>query len=332
MSFLLFYYTMLLLATEGSTAMIYNQRCIGCIDVDVYFHIVAHDNGTIFFQNNAATVESITPMIEENMRVVNYELNETPFVFNWINRDYIPILSNTSWTSAMCRSRLELNNHSYLGDSKSINVYLGHRMHPTLPYVGCASFPSYQDNGVWVSFEVLPPASTGLTMVHEFGHWFGLQHTFATFANADRQDKCNPVNRGDFVDDTPIQLVFDIDSYTNDTTSVDSCPDQPGEDAFWNLMNYACRRHYCFGDRAYITEGQIQRMVSAGRNLKLTSTPTASLRLIDGSRVSTRFGCSIVRMQKFATTINFCSASTFPHNNGMMKLSSLTEPDERSMT
>jgi hypothetical protein len=108
-----------------------------------------------------------------------------------------------------------------------------------------------------MNLEVLPPGGNGLTLAHEFGHWLGLFHTYQSFL----LDSCDPNDPGDFVDDTPIQLLFDAYNYTNETSS-DSCPGLPGEDAFWNIMNRVCPKRTCFGDKAYLTQGQIQRMVS----------------------------------------------------------------------
>lgn len=261
-----------LYCTRLGLSHIYDERCVQCINVDVYFHVVAHTYGTIFFHEKSETLESLVPMIEENMKVVNYELNETPFVFQWRNKDNLTSINNSKITMRMCQheQRMRLNKKWMLGDSKSINVYLGHNMKPgtfegnTLvnsTTVGCASFPDDDTNGVWMNFEILPPQGNGLTLVHEFGHWLGLLHTYGTYANANEFDPCDPSNPGDFVDDTPIQTKFDLKNYTNET-SADSCPDQEGTDSFWNIMNSVCGRRTCFGDRAILTEGQIQRMVS----------------------------------------------------------------------
>lgn len=129
--------------------------------------------------------------------------------------------------------------------------------------VGCASFPEREVNAIMLNFEVLSPEATGLTIAHEVGHWLGLLHVYEPFRNQDREDPCNPQNPGDFVDDTSLSARFPFfDNYTNQT-SFDSCPDQPGEDSFFNMMNRVCGRRHCFGDRGFFTEGQIQRMVSA---------------------------------------------------------------------
>ena len=64
----------------------------------------------------------------------------------------------------------------------------------------------------------------GHIAVHEAGHWFGLNHTFA--------GGC--AEPGDFVDDTPAQLT-QIFGCPADS---DTCPDSPGKDPIHNYMGY----------------------------------------------------------------------------------------------
>lgn len=83
-------------------------------------------------------------------------------------------------------------------------------------------------DGVVIHFETLPggsykPYNMGRTCIHETGHWMGLFHVF--------QNGCS--KGGDQVDDTPYQGA----PTEGCPKSRDSCP-QPGEDPFWNFMDY----------------------------------------------------------------------------------------------
>ncbi|KAI9898676.1 hypothetical protein N3K66_007036 [Trichothecium roseum] len=93
----------------------------------------------------------------------------------------------------------------------------------------------------------------GHLTVHEAGHWFGLNHTFA--------GGCG--EPGDYVDDTPAQRtqVFGCPA------EEDSCPDSPGLDPVHNFMGYtddSCTNEF--------TPGQKDRMfdIFFGYRRKLT--------------------------------------------------------------
>jgi len=106
------------------------------------------------------------------------------------------------------------------------------------------------------------------TLVHEFGHFLGLSHTFAeTCSSGDwgtckPEEICNPtVNKGDHVDDTPIhikQAQCKMDA--SGETTADSCPTSPGKDPLDNFMSYS----QCPARR--FTQGQVARMHSTIEN------------------------------------------------------------------
>lgn len=237
---MLLFITICLVSSVVAQQICNEERCIQCIDIDVYFHAVAFTNETLFF-NETQYLEDLPPKIEANIRVLNHEeFNKTPFLFVSKNSDqHASVVYDNNWTINMCEwsVRFALNRWSFLGDyDKSINVYLGHKMYQTSNASACASFPFYPINPIMMNYEVLPPDGTGLCLPHEVGHWLGLWHVYTeTFKQVD--DPCGVQNPGDFVDDIPLQLSSPLHySYTNQTRW-DFCPGQLGEDSFWNLMN-----------------------------------------------------------------------------------------------
>lgn len=71
-----------------------------------------------------------------------------------------------------------------------------------------------------------PPYNSGMTTVHEVGHWFGLLHTF--------QGGCDE-RRGDFIADTPAEAIPNEGC----PASRDTCIDLPGLDPNDNYMDYS---------------------------------------------------------------------------------------------
>ncbi|KAF1948772.1 hypothetical protein CC80DRAFT_394799, partial [Byssothecium circinans] len=85
--------------------------------------------------------------------------------------------------------------------------------------------------------EVLPPMGAGTVLVHEVGHFFGLDHTFQ-----------------DGIDDLPVHLKAPMEHRINESCPrLNSCPEFPGEDPTFNYMNYMhpkCLREFTPGQTA----------------------------------------------------------------------------------
>ncbi|KAJ0163435.1 Extracellular metalloprotease [Colletotrichum tanaceti] len=98
--------------------------------------------------------------------------------------------------------------------------------------------PAFYDDSCQLSAKTMPGFAAdqggggfedwnlGHMAVHEAGHWFGLNHTFA--------GGCSDTKPGDFVADTPAQR-WDVYGCPADS---DTCPDQPGLDPIHNFMGY----------------------------------------------------------------------------------------------
>eukprot|EP00543_Licmophora_paradoxa_P006022 CAMPEP_0202459208 /NCGR_PEP_ID=MMETSP1360-20130828/33100_1 /ASSEMBLY_ACC=CAM_ASM_000848 /TAXON_ID=515479 /ORGANISM="Licmophora paradoxa, Strain CCMP2313" /LENGTH=244 /DNA_ID=CAMNT_0049080147 /DNA_START=84 /DNA_END=814 /DNA_ORIENTATION=+ len=135
------------------------------------------------------------------------------------------------------------------GDESTLNVFLGEDG-------SFATFPETDGiennliDGCYVALGTLPGGTEvggnlGINLVHEVGHWLGLEHTF-------KGNSCDPSNKNDFVDDTPQQA--------NATDVIcpafrDSCPNLPGTDPIHNYMDYSSD-----GCNEEFTPGQIYRM------------------------------------------------------------------------
>merc|ERR1711957_854000 len=92
------------------------------------------------------------------------------------------------------------------------------------------------------------------TLVHEFGHNFGLYHTFneecdGNFGDCTKEDACKPdKNSGDHIDDTPVHLK------QGSCNGADSCPKAKGKDPLDNYMSYSGCSQRRF------TAGQVTKM------------------------------------------------------------------------
>ncbi|CEH14355.1 COMPLEMENT COMPONENT-RELATED SUSHI DOMAIN-CONTAINING [Ceraceosorus bombacis] len=215
----------------------------------------------VVYNKKAGNVSSAT--IKKQVRKLNHVYSKTLGI-------KFEIANITRTRSDWAQTALTL---SYLKDSASrqmrealhtggpgtINVYsLDFPDARGIELKGYSSFPediagSPKLDGISFDYKTMPgqvrngTTSIGMTLVHEMGHAFGLQHTFVGGCDGE----------GDGVDDTPAQQF--PTGYTSGCPvgQVDSCPNLPGKDDVSNIMNYVpqhCYRPYGF------TKGQIARM------------------------------------------------------------------------
>jgi len=210
----------------------------------VYFHVIT-SNGV----GNVSSESISQQMTVLNMGFGGFEGGyNTGFKFKLLAVDRT---ENPAWFDAKAGSADERAMKAALhkGDARNLNIYTS----TAEDFLGWAYFPSTYKvhptfDGLVIDWETLPGASTryagaydlGKTVTHEAGHWLGLYHVF--------QGGCN--NWGDYVDDTPPQLV----ATRGCPEGQDSCK-EPGLDSIHNYMDYSYDSCY-----DQFTAGQAARM------------------------------------------------------------------------
>jgi hypothetical protein len=216
--------------------------------IPVYFHVVSDGvNGNV---SDRSIAEQMNAM---NLGFGGFEGGyNTGFKFvlagvdRTVNAEWFNAGINSPAERAMKKALHKGGDNALNWYSTTADVYLGWAFFPDVLKKGNA----YLD-GIVVNWESMPGTSSrfvgrydlGKTGVHEAGHWLNLHHVF--------NGGCN--NWGDYVDDTPPQLI----ATRGCPEGQDSCR-EPGLDSIHNYMDYsydAC--YYEF------TKGQALRMQDA---------------------------------------------------------------------
>jgi hypothetical protein len=228
--------------------------------VDVYFHVI-HDGATGNVSNQAIA-DQITVM---NLGYGGMEGGfNTGFSFKVVGIDRT---DNAAWFNAQAGSADERAMKAALhqGDASDLNIYSS----TAEAYLGWAYFPSTYKvhptiDGLVIDWESMSGTSTryagrydlGKTATHESGHWFGLYHVF--------QGGCN--NWGDYVDDTPPQLI----ATRGCPEGQDSCK-EPGFDSIHNYMDYSydsCYNQFTAGQAARMQDQWLAFRADGGSTVK----------------------------------------------------------------
>lgn len=272
------------------------------IHIDTYFHLMIDEDGTGDVANETVFKQMIVLNEAFNgtqnsqyseCEVVTYnetEHTQTNFkfelkdIFRWRDDDWFDMGDFES------RNKRE---EARMGNCSTLNIFSGQLRSGLL---GIATRPTVctRSNGilnagdnVQILHTTLPGGAMnnfnqGDTLVHEVGHWMGLDHTF--------QGGCFGV--GDSVDDTPRQQSGSGQCPINR----DSCRSDPGLDPIHNFMDYSddcCMYQF--------TPGQTDRMktlVAEFRDLKIlvpTVSPTASPTLSNRPTVAPSSGPTEIR-------------------------------------
>ncbi|GKT42409.1 extracellular metalloprotease [Colletotrichum spaethianum] len=143
-------------------------------------------------------------------------------------------LAEFEYDALVTKPALNMKGRLRLGGAETLNIYLVAKMSPGL--LGFAFFPQILArntsnalvlDGVVLSHLAMTHYLSEKAIIHEVGHWLGLQHPF--------QGGCH-VSDGDQVPDTP-QTNNRSDQLC--TPGKDSCPGLPGIDLIRNYMMYS---------------------------------------------------------------------------------------------
>ena len=208
--------------------------------IGVAFHIL-HQGGP-----ENISLESIRTQVD----VLNERFNGTEFSFYLAlvtrteNPDWVQ-LSNEGVPPKTIRDALLID------PDHIINVFIGDMVDGALGWSVFTDSADPQSHAVVIDFVALPGGpfdpdfDSGVTLVHEFGHYFSLRHPYERGCLEDP-------TKGDFVGDTPPAS----ESWFRQCPAVaDSCPTLPGSDPVANYM-------YATTDACRVTwsPGQIDRM------------------------------------------------------------------------
>lgn len=258
------------------------ELCKQCIEIEVYVHFMeaaGQDFGLDFdfiphptealellvnFGNTSVTandftsVEDMTVLVDEQMVMMNQYYADTPFFFTLMEPDDPSITVNTDWARYAQDFAFDMSQELNKGNLRTLNLYFGGGVDSRegaeagTTTVAFARFPAWQleafSDGIFQRYDTLPGAGfplndSGMTTIHETGHWLGLYHTFQNLITG--SDPCSPLNDGDRIADTPTQA-SDTQSIIEDCTIFlgpnpapfpDSCPDLPGLDPVFNFVS-----------------------------------------------------------------------------------------------
>jgi hypothetical protein len=223
----------------------------GPIAVDAVFHIVA---------TTAKKTSISNSMPAAQIDALNAAYSPYDITFNLIN---VTWTVNDAWAIGEKADDDEMKKSLRQGTYTTLNLYfqtdlaggvLGRCTLPSSVAANKADPATYFTDGCNVNANTMPKGymngyNSGMTAVHETGHWMGLLHTFEGYS-------CD--GPGDYIDDTPVE------STATDGCPVDpkkrSCPDKQGQgesDPIHNYMDYSV-------DACYegFTGKQVKRMRS----------------------------------------------------------------------
>jgi len=210
--------------------------------IGVYFHEI---------QNSKGDGKISDSMLADQIDVLNAAYAPAGWKYVLKERDST---SNDSWWTTQPGDKSEKDMKSTLrkGNADDLNLYSANIGGGLL---GWATFPKDYESapemdGVVMLYTSMPGGTAenyneGDTATHEVGHWMGLYHTF--------QGGCRQIGGGDGVEDTPAEKEANYGC----PGTVDSCPDNAGNDPTTNFMDYvydSCMTEFTQGQFDRITQ------------------------------------------------------------------------------
>ncbi len=227
------------------------REFVGEIDIHVVVHLLH------------LTSEGKVPLekIQEQIRVLNDSYSGHGFQFHLDDVHYVcvdvPELMHPEWYTLSSRSDAEIQAKKSLrrDSSPRLHVYIAKPTRPfsDRPELGWSSGPLSgplvrSTDGVVIHQMTLPGGEdrkyTGMTLVHEVGHWLGLLHTFQNDGNAP----------GDLISDTPPHKLTKI-SISGCDPNMDTWILDDLKDPVHNFMNWVpdgCMSELTPGQAAHI--------------------------------------------------------------------------------
>ena len=185
-----------------------NELCEQCVEIPTYFHflgiklddeltVLPHPTSTVndliatrdkSLANDLTSYEAMLAMVDEQMDVFNIHFAGIPFRFKLMNRNSTTVSTESEWIDWTFDYSREMSAEIGQGGLDTLNVYLSYSINSQIEgfpdsVVAFAEFPSYQfdksGDGIFLRYDVLPNGGltgtdTGLTAVHEVGHWYAL--------------------------------------------------------------------------------------------------------------------------------------------------------------
>ncbi|KAK1994083.1 metalloprotease [Colletotrichum falcatum] len=235
----------------------------GNVTVDVNFHIASTEAQAGLVTDDIVDAQWRVLRDAFARHGINLRLNSTERVVDNLTGSAFFVNDGGGWVSHEDEYDAYLR-RTRRGGYDAMNLYFyssyapgatGRCRFPTAAALADRAGPDFYGDSCQISAMTMPGITVdqggfdiwnrGHIAVHEAGHWFGLNHTFAGGCSDDR---------GDFVADTPAQRG---EAYDCPAAGLDSCPDLPGLDPVHNFMGYAaddCTNEF--------TPGQAERMFS----------------------------------------------------------------------